>query len=366
MFLNYFFIIIVQFFRIQIPMIHSVKSTNIKRNFLLYAAILTIPFIWQACNKDKNIPDVSHIKVDLDLTRFEKEMYGIDSSEISAKAKEILEEHPDFSEIYTQIMRERDQRDSSQLFVMDWLMRGPQMKMLYDTCMAKYDDFSDYENQFEEAMRYFKYYFPEKEVPKIYTCITEFAYQGFTYGEDILVIGTEHFMGSGFPAYKSIFPNYQYSKFTPEHLVSSAIETLSGELIGEHTETNLLDAIIRNGKKLYLMDLMLPHSPDSIKLQYTGTQTQWTKENEFEIWSFLINEDLLYNSNRRDYTKYVMPGPHSQGMPPEAPGRVANYIGWQIIKRYMKMNPQKTLQDLLSNHDSQKILKDSKYKGKSK
>ncbi len=339
--------------------------TNIKRRAWVFAAMLLIVLsILGSCDKGKKIPDVSHINPELKLIRFEKEMYDTDSSEIANKAKQIIEEHPEFAEIYTQIMRERNQRDSSQLFVMDWLMRGPQLKMLYDTCMVAFNDFSSFEKQLGSAMQYYQYYFPEKETPKIYTCITEFAYQGFTYGDDILAIGIEHHMGSDFPAYKSIFPNYQYSKFTPEHLVTASMETFAGELVGENVEKNLLDAMIQNGKKLYLMDLLLPHTPDSLKLQYTGAQTQWTKDNEFEIWSFLINEDLIYNSKKRDYMKYILPGPHSPGMPPDAPGKVANYIGWQIVNKYMQNHPEKTVQDLIAIKDAQKILNQSKYKGR--
>ncbi len=346
-------------------MIHEFKSTNIKRCCYIFAAISLMVIVGSGCDKGKNIPDVSNIKVDLEVVRFEKEMYGVDSSRIPQKAADLIKTHPEFSEIYTNIMRERNQRDSSELFVMDWLMRGPQLKMLYDTCMALYDDFSEYENQLTESMKYYKYYFPEKEVPRFYTCITEFAYQGFSYGEDIVAIGVEHYMGKDFPAYRSIFPYYQYSKFTPEHLISSTMEVLAGELSGEYKEVQLLDAMIQNGKKLYLMDLLMPYAPDSVKLQMTDAQAEWCMDNEFEIWTFFVNEDLVFNSKKRDYMKYILPGPHSPGMPPDAPGRTANFTGWQIIKKYMKQNPHISLQEMLDNKDARKILKASKYRGES-
>ncbi len=344
----------------------SPKSTNIKRFLYFSAAILTISLSCYSCDKGKNIPDVSAIQVDLDIIRFEKEMYNVDSTDIAQKAKTLIKNHPDFSEIYTQIMRERSMRDSSDLFVLDWIMRGPQMKMLHDTCMARYETINTYEEQLTDAFKYYKHYFPNKPIPKIYTCITEFAYQGFTFGDDILAIGVEHFMGKDFPAYKSIFPYYQYSKFTPEHLVSSSIEVMAGELVGEYQERNMVDIMIQNGKKQYLIDLLLPHSADSLKLQMSGEQTQWCKDNEYEIWSFFVNEDLIFSSNKRDYMKYVMPAPHSPGMPPEAPGKTANFIGLQIIKKYMKMNPHISLQEMLDNKDANFILKSSKYKGKFK
>lgn len=327
---------------------------------LLFCSILLL----NSCDKGKNIPDVSYIEMDLDLIRFEKEMYEVDSSQINIKAAELVEKHPDFVEIYAgpNVMRERTWKDSSAHAVLTHLMKGPQMKMLYDTCMAQFDDFSTYEEQLEEAFKYYHHYFPERPTPRVYTCITEFGYQGFTYGPEILVIGTEHYMGKDFPAYNGIFPRYQSRSFTPEHLVSSSMELMAGELVGEQPESNMLDAMIREGKKLYILDLLLPHTADSLKLKYTAAQTEWCNDNEFEMWSFFVNEDLIYSTDRRKYMKYTAPTPTSPGMPQESPGRTANWMGWQIIKKYMKMNPDETIQDLIDETDSQQILKTAKYK----
>jgi hypothetical protein len=49
-------------------------------------------------------------------------------------------------------------------------------------------------------------------------------------------------------------------------------------------------------------------------------------------------------------------------MPPESPGRTANWIGWQIVKSYMRRNPANTLDDLILEKDAQAILDASKYK----
>jgi hypothetical protein len=327
--------------------------------------ILSISIL-NSCSKGKNIPDVSHIEMDLDFIRFEKEMYGIDSTSINFKAAELAEKHPDFVEIYAgpNVMRERTWKDSSAHSVLSHLMKGPQMKMLYDTCMVKFDDFSTYEEQLEEAFKYYHHYFPEQPIPKIYTCITEFGYQGFTYGPEILVIGTEHYMGKNFPAYNGIFPRYQSRSFTPEHLVSSSMELMVGELVGDQPINNMLDAIIKEGKKLYILDRLLPYTVDSLKLKYSAAQTEWCNNNEFEMWTFFVNEDLIYSTDMRKYMKYTSPTPTSPGMPQESPGRTANWIGWQIIKKYMKMNPDETMQDLINETDSQQILKKAKYKPK--
>ena len=51
-------------------------------------------------------------------------------------------------------------------------------------------------------------------------------------------------------------------------------------------------------------------------------------------------------------------------MPPAAPGRTANYIGWQIVKAYMRRNPEADIQDLIEATDAQQFLQKSRYKPK--
>ncbi|MBK8388862.1 MAG: hypothetical protein IPL23_05995 [Saprospiraceae bacterium] len=53
-------------------------------------------------------------------------------------------------------------------------------------------------------------------------------------------------------------------------------------------------------------------------------------------------------------------------MPIEAPGRTANYIGLQIVKKYMESDDVLTLDALIENKDVQKILDSSGYKPKKK
>ena len=124
----------------------------------------------------------------------------------------------------------------------------------------------------------------------------------------------------------------------------------------------MLDWMIYQGKKAYLIDLILPHSPDSIKMEYTFAQTDWVKSNETEIWKHFIAEELLFETQMVEFIKLVNPSPNSPGMPKEAPGRTANYIGQRIINAFMKNNPTYTVSEMLQVQDAQEILNKSKYR----
>jgi hypothetical protein len=86
------------------------------------------------------------------------------------------------------------------------------------------------------------------------------------------------------------------------------------------------------------------------------------------MWGYFLKENdpagtnLLYSSDWQNIRKYVEYSPSSPGMPPEAPGRTANWLGWQIVKAYMQRHPEATMQDLIALRNAQKLLDDSRYR----
>ena len=55
--------------------------------------------------------------------------------------------------------------------------------------------------------------------------------------------------------------------------------------------------------------------------------------------------------------------PFAKGMPREAPGRVAYFIGYKMMKTYINKN-NITINELICETDARKLLRDSKYKPK--
>jgi hypothetical protein len=120
--------------------------------------------------------------------------------------------------------------------------------------------------------------------------------------------------------------------------------------------------MIRNGIELYIKQKLLPETPDSVNMEFTSTQLEWLRNNEAQIWAFLLEEDLLYSVDYRRFQKLITPSPNVPNMPPEAPGRVANWVGYRIICDYMDAHPNESLPDLLEDRDPQIILAESGYK----
>jgi hypothetical protein len=217
-------------------------------------------------------------------------------------------------------------------------------------------------------MAYYQYYFPDAVTPDtLVTFMSQFEYAGFLYGNNQLAVGLDMYLGPNYdyqsisPA-EPIFSNYLTRTYTPDHLPVKLSQLLIEEELTEPEQGRLIDYMIYNGKKLYLLDLLLPKTPDSLKLEITADQTTWLANNETPVYIYLQSQELLFETDTRKYRKYIDPSPNSPGMPKGAPGRSANYIGWKIVEQWIKNNPQATIKDLLAIQDGQRILAESRYK----
>jgi uncharacterized protein YjaZ len=124
---------------------------------------------------------------------------------------------------------------------------------------------------------------------------------------------------------------------------------------------NLVSNMIYQGKLLYFVDAMIPEGPDSLKIGFTKNQMEWCKANESVMWSYLIENKSLFSGDRMESVRFINPAPFTTPFGQKSPGRSGVWIGWQIVKSYMKKNPEITLKGMMEENDYHKILNESGY-----
>lgn len=243
----------------------------------------------------------------------------------------------------------------------------PDMVHLYNTVDSTYPDLTFLEEDLSEAFSYYHYYFPDKIIPKIYTVVTPFRSQVIS-SQHALGICLDMYLGETFTPYLTPdlqFPNFIIKRFRKDYLVPNAIRGwVETEFPDESNKQRLLDAMIYQGKILYAMDCLLPETSDSLKIGYDKGKIEWCFKNEPQIWTHLIDQDLLYSTDIRKYSGVLVEAPFSKGInvPQESPAKIAVWAGWQIVRKYMDKHPDLSLADLMAEHDYDKILRDSGYK----
>lgn len=353
------------------PLRFGTMNTIVMSRVCYFYLPLVFAFLISACNADrKNIPDVSDIEVTVPIRRFEKDLFAIDTNRVAEGLAKLEASCPEFSELFfSEILGSKNPQivPEGHVAYMKGFLTHPPIRALYDSCMLRFDQMPDIERDFQQAFQFFKYYFPEREVPDITTFISEYAIGNFIYGENSLAVGLDFFLGNQHP-YALLNPGnanfsaYLTRTFTPEHMVSKTLQPLIEDMLGTPYGNRLIDMMVYNGKKLYVQDLLLPYTPDSIKMEVTSAQMEWLEDNQLEMWAFLLSENLLYASDWAQIRKYVEYSPNSPGMPDEAPGRTANWVGLQIVRAYMEQLPETTPEQLLLLRDAQDFLTKSKYK----
>ena len=123
---------------------------------------------------------------------------------------------------------------------------------------------------------------------------------------------------------------------------------------------NLLSVMIFYGKIQYLTDAMLHQKSDALKMNYSEEEWEWMENNEKQVWTYLAENNLLFENNLRMITQWVNDGPFTTGLPQESPSRAGIFMGWKLVKQYMSKHPETSLDELLELKDYNRIL--SAYK----
>jgi hypothetical protein len=79
------------------------------------------------------------------------------------------------------------------------------------------------------------------------------------------------------------------------------------------------------------------------------------------MWNYLVENKLLFSTKQMDIVRYIGDGPATNGFPVGSPARTGAWLGWRIIRNYMKKNPEVTLPELMANKNYQGILNASAY-----
>ena len=344
-----------------------------KRN-LFYPVLLFAALFLFSCKNEVDIPNTDQINIELKVVRFEEELFNLDTNNMDIALKQLEENYPAFYQLYfNQILPLT--KDSSQLSLsVKKFITDPSMRKLKDTTQSVIDNFKEIKRDLTSAMKLAKYYLPQYKVPSFYTFISEYGYQSFVFDDnrtDGVGIGLDMYLGSTFD-YKKLdpqnpnFSDYITRTFNKDHIVPKTVSTIIEDIVPMQSGPTLLDQMISNGKKLYIKKKLLPTTNDTLIFEYSKSQMKWVQDNELEIWSFFIDQNLMYESKIGKINKYINDSPNAPGMPQEAPGKTANYIGYKIIEAYMDKYTDKEITDLLQATDLQVILDESKYKPKRK
>jgi len=317
---------------------------------------------------DSKGPDVSNIKVDIPIERFDKGFFSIDTNNTAAGLNELMREHPGF---YTDFMQQilgvsGSDTNKATLDVAKFFIRG--YSSMYQSLGKQYSDIGWLQKDIQKAFQYVKYYFPDYKTSKIILFMGPLDAPGVALTGSGIAVGLHQFGGKDFPVYQSmeaqqLFPVYISRRFEPQYIVVNCMKAVI-EDIYESVPKGLVEQMIEKGKQWWLLDKFLPATSDSLKTGFTKQQLEWCEVNEGLIWNEIITTQKdLYTKDPMAIQNYLGEAPFTQSLGPSSPGNIGQWIGWQIVKKFADKNSTMSVADILKT-DARKILEEARYKPK--
>ncbi len=311
--------------------------------------IITLILFITSCDKKSKVKkEVEAIPVALKVERFDKLFFETAPKDLGKLKKEFPFFFP--SETEDSVWLEK--------------MQNPLWRELYGEVQKKYSNFEPVQKELETLFKHIKYNFPKTKMPKVITVISEMDYNNkVIYADSLLIISLELYLGKEHKFYQ--FPKYLKQNFEQKQIMPDVVSSFSTSKIASVADKTLLSQMIYFGKQLYLKDLLLPDYNDADKMGYTPAQIAWCEENESYMWRYLLENEMLYSDDSKLGNRFINPAPFSKfylEIDNESPGRVGAWIGWQIVRSYVKNND--VPMEKLLKMNAKEIFEKSKYKPK--
>ncbi|WP_019039039.1 gliding motility lipoprotein GldB [Psychroflexus tropicus] len=311
--------------------------------------LLSLSLLLSACGNDSSLnAEAETIDIELKVNRFDLEF---------------AETHP---KNFESLRREYPELFSNNVPDSLWIakMKSDLQQEINTEVQQEFLDFGAEKRRIEHLFQYIKYYYPNYEIPEVFTLAEEVNYrQKLILGQDALLISLDNYLGKDHKFYKGL-PQYIAFQQDKKFLISDIIEAFAMQRINPKRSRTFLSNMVYYGKILYLKDRLMPFEPDTAKIYYSKEELLWAEENEQQIWSFFVERDLIYSTDNRLEDRFINLAPYSKfylELDNESAPRIGQYIGWQIVRAYMNKYPKTSLKELI-DMKSDLIFTQSKYK----
>lgn len=295
----------------------------------------------------------------LEFKRYEDVLFALDTADFQHELMAIQMEYQPFLD--------GDLSDPMAVKYLKDFAVDPFSRLLYQKVKAAFPDLDEVKTMVEGVYRHFNHYYPDVVLPhRVFTCVSGVHSDMspvMIFG-DALVISLDWYL-DGDEVYDQIgVPKYRSERTALPFLVKDlGVQLYQNYIQKPHKQTHLLEEMVYEGKALFFVEAMCPSLSDRTILGYSESQMAWAAENEGNLWADLVGNQRLYSSEYDLFRIFFADGPFTNEYSHEAPPRLGEFLGLQIVRSYMD-NQECSLQEMMQNTDLQGIFQDSKYKPK--
>jgi len=329
---------------------------------LIYLVLLSI--LTASCGNDHYSIKTKTTVPDIEILRLEKDLFSSDPASLDKMKDSLFSKYGTYLQLFAHVINAGDLNDSTGFNRLLEFVTDRFNYEVYESVFMRYPDLSGYEKEFSKAWTNYRYYFPDSVIPRMYTYISGFN-NSIIVGDSILAIGLDRYLGAGYRYYTELgIYNYLTLKMVPEKIVPDAIYAWAKagwpDSSGE-TSADLLSTMLYEGKLHYFTKCILYDYPDSVLFGFNSDQMMFCINNEYRMWEYLIEYDMIYSTDMMLIRKLTGESPFTTYFTSESPGRACVWLGFRIIESYMKNNNHVGLGQLMTDNNYRKILEEAKY-----
>lgn len=336
------------------------------RNIFLFAALALIV---SACNHNELDIDISNVDTKaLKVERLEKDLHSFNEQNFDEQSTKLKSQYGPYYEHYLMnFLNRRGTSDSLYKPAVLSFIKDKDINEAYHYIEKLYPEskLEDIAAEADQSVKRFHYHFPKRKLPKrLITVMSGWNYSS-AYTDEALVVSLDMYLGDTAKFYQMLrLPQYQARKMNDKYILP---DMMRGWMLTEFDNSEPVNTLIHHtifyGKLFYTINALLPNENDSMLIGYTSKQMKYCDAYEKNIWSYFAEKNRLYENSLQNVRELIISdGPFTSALSKECPPRIGMWIGWQIVKSYMKNNKEVTLEQLMNETDAAKILNKSKYR----
>lgn len=342
---------------------------HFNRLLIFTTTVLTALVVLSGCedNPLKKV-NVSGSGLEVRFQRLDKDIFYADFNDPARAGQQLYQKYGNFYCDYMElILQAAPCRPDSNFLALKGFVNHPNMQALQKRIEFRFPEkeITKINGEFTEAIRRWNHFFPDSIVPAVVYMNSGLNFSAYST-DSVISVGLDFFLGAGdslvnlFPP--DIFPQYFKEDMRSDYLVTNAMKDFCWAQCNKQdkttTKSDLLSVIVHQGKVMYMLDAMLPNTADSVKMNWSATQMEWADANESRIWKELANQNVLFSTEHTKNKKWIDFAPFTrvENIPQDSPPQLGIWMGWNMVRAYMKANPGVTLPQLVAEKDARKFL----------
>ncbi|MES2382838.1 MAG: hypothetical protein V4538_17455 [Bacteroidota bacterium] len=337
---------------------------NLTKIFYLFGFLCLL----SACGSDSTINEAAKDVEKIKIIRFDSDLLKVDTAHIDPNHfKNLAQKYGDFyfgfCENTLAIMPQTNDPYFANSLV--GFIRYPGIQIIKQEVDSVFPNLTDVEDGISLAMSRYKAQFKNAKIPRFISYISEFGEAHNAY-DSIIGIGLDMYLGSNYQFYPQDFPEFMRAKMRREYIVPNTLKAIAiANFDTQLKDKRFLAYMLFEAKVRYFTKQLLPELDDTLVFGYTKKQMDWCQGSEAQIWSYFVDQKLLYNQQPNDYMRYLNDGPFTAavGIPQESAPALGVFCGYKILENYVSKT-NASLQEVMAETNWDEILKKSAYRPK--